>query len=333
MSGVASMIRGAGRLRQTRPLPNGQPAPRLPYNVQRALINRCGVRPLGLIDSYEEDILDALGEIFGANVLANIGLSEKDALTAIGKAAYYYRTGAFTRSRAAAPSLRDAIARDMKITTQAGKSSILKLLFFMEDIGPDRPVLNTYLSTKPVTTSTRMEAVKAGAGKIASNIAEGARDTVKESFQVVTKAAGEGLKVADENLPWYMKPRTLLIGGAVAALVVYGLPLLKALPRPSYRSNPIPKAETKRAKAAAKYKEFHKREPRRRIALPAIDTSELVQLGKPLEIGYRSDKWTGKAENYLHQFGKGTRLLSTPDGKALVIVGGKLAVEERGITG
>lgn len=332
MSIIASN-RGAGRLRFVRPLPNGKPAPRLPYNVQQAILKRCGARPLGLIDSYEEDILEALEEIFGANILANIGLSEKDTLTAIGKAAYYYRTGAFTRSRAAAPALRDAIARDMKISTAAGKSSILKILFFLEDIGPDRPVLNTYLSTRPITTDTRIEAVKAGAGKIASNITEGARDTIKESLQVVTRAAGEGLKVADENLPWYMKPRTLLIGGAIAAFVVYGLPLLKALPRPSYRPNPVPLAEVKRAKAEGKYKEFHKRPPRRRIALPAIDTSELVQLGSALEIGYKSDKWTGKKQNYLHQFGKGVRLCSTPDGKALVILGGKLNVEERGITG
>lgn len=304
------------------------------YRAKQAL---CRVRPADaaqLGSTYEEDVLDALREIYGANVVQNTGLNEKDVLRVIGKAAYYYRTKAFSRARAAAQSLRDAIARDMGIADAQGRANVLKVLFFLEGIGPDRPVLNTYLSPQEITTQTRVEAIKAGAGKIAANIAEGAKDTAREFVQTTGKLVTTAIDETSKALPWYLSPKLLIPVGLLAVVGIYGAPLLKAIPRPKYKANPLPgKRVSLREQAAKKYEEFHEQKPTRRRSIPEIDTRELVQLGDALEIGYRSKKWTGKPENYLHKFGRKVKLHSTPDGNALVITGGELDVTNRGIVG
>ncbi len=293
---------------------------------------------LGILGSYEADVLDALEELFGANVLANIGLPRETVLEAIGKAAYNYRMGYFTRNPAAELSLRDVIANGMGLKTAAQRSSVLKLLKFMEDIkASNYPVLNTYLSPQKITASTYIDAAKQSVSKTASSIAEGAADTLKESLALAAKGVSSASDELAKNLPWYLNPKLLLPAGLAGLLLFYGLPLLRMMPKRArpieYKTNPIPAHEARRAEARRLYKTFNDRETKKTFKIPKIETSDLVELGKGLDIGYRSTKWTGKPENYLHEFGKGVRLMSTADGKHLVLAGGKLKVTDRGIVG
>jgi hypothetical protein len=304
------------------------------FQARQAIARTYGPQIASTLGSYESDTLDALKEIYGSNVLINIGLPAKQVEQIIGKAAYYYRTKAIGRKRESIPTLAEWIARDMKF--QKGTpaySSVTKVLFFLEGIGPDRPVLNTYLSPREITIATRAESLKVAAESVGKKLAEGAQDTLIESLDVVTKGIGKAAGAANENLPWYLKPKVLLPVAGIAALIIYGGPLLSMLPkpkaRPEYRPNPISKKEA----ARAKYVEFHGMPPKKRKTIPSIDTTELVELGKALEIGYRSKKWTGKPANYLHEFGKGVSVYTTPDGKALIISGGALDVKDRGIMG
>ena len=283
-----------------------------------------------IIDSYEEDILDALKVKF-SDVVANIGMPEKRILTAIGKAAFYYRKG-YSRAREKAKALRDAIAKDMKATA-AEKSSILRLLLMLEVIQkPEFPVLATYLSPEKVGISTIAAGASAAVSQTAAKAADHLKQVAKETVQDTGKLISSAVDVVNDAAPWYLKPKILLPLGIAAVALFYGMPLLKAAKaaRPKYLANPIPAS---RVKARRKYKEFHAAEPKKTVSVSEIDTSELVELGKALEIGYRSKKWEGRNNNYLHKFGKGVRLCSTADGKALVIVGGKLDTTERGIVG
>jgi hypothetical protein len=131
-----------------------------------------------------------------------------------------------------------------------------------------------------------------------------------------------------------LNPKLLLPLGLAGLAWFYIAPLMPR--RPRYKKNPISKREAQKKlqkDAEEKYLEFHAKPPRRRKKIMLPDLGEMVELGSALEIGYRSKKWTGKAENYLHKFGKKVSLLASADGKALVITGGDLNVESRGITG
>jgi len=86
-----------------------------------------------------------------------------------------------------------------------------------------------------------------------------------------------------------------------------------------------------REKAKEAYKVFTDFEPKKTKAIPYIDCEELAELGDALQIGYRSKKWTGRKENYLHDFSKGVKLMCTPDRKTLIITGGNMSVEDVGI--
>ena len=83
--------------------------------------------------------------------------------------------------------------------------------------------------------------------------------------------------------------------------------------------------------AAKMYETFTDLPAKRLTKIPKIDCSSLAKLGDGLEIMYRSKKWTGKNENYLHKFGRGVKMYSTPDGKTLVLAGGKMKLTSRGI--
>lgn len=296
----------------------------------RAALVRNNPQLGAIIDSYEEDILDALKTKF-SDVVANIGMPEKRILTAIGKAAFYYRKG-YSRARAKAKALRDAIAKDMGATA-AEKSSILRLLLMMEAIQkPEYPVLATYLSPGKVGLSTIAAGAGAAVSQTAAKAADHLKQVAKETVQDTGKLISSAVDVVNDAAPWYLKPKILLPLGIAAVALFYGMPMLKAAKaaRPRYLANPIPAS---RVRARKKYKEFHAADPKKTVSVSEIDTSELVELGKALEIGYKSKKWEGRNNNYLHKFGRGVRLCATADGKALVIVGGKLDTTERGIVG
>jgi hypothetical protein len=281
--------------------------------------------------SYEEDVLDALRDLYGKNVVQNIGLPEKTILEAIGKAAYNYRMGYYTRAVAAEKSLRDVIAKGMKLETDAQKFSVLKLLKLMEGINYNNyPVLATYLSTQKVTASTKIDAAKVAATNAAASLKEGIKDTIKESIAAGANLLKEGANAANEVLPWYLNLKVIVPVGLLAFATIYALPLLSAIPKPKWKKNPV---DPREAEAAKVYRTFHDFAPRKKKYLKKIDTSHLVQLGQAKAVGYRSNKWTGKYENYMHDHGKSVKLYWAPASSALVIMGGKLDVTDRGIVG
>ena len=280
--------------------------------------------------AFHVDVFNALNRKF-SNFVENVGMTKDRILTAIAKAAFYYHRG-YSRARDKAKSLRDMIAKDMN-ATEIERSAILRLLLMLEEIKrPEYPLLDTYLSAQKIGASTIAESIgastKQAAAATGDHLKQVAKETVQDSFALIKS----GVNVVNEAAPWYLKPKVLLPVGLGLLFLVYGLPLLKTAKsfRPNYQSNPIPAA---RVKARKKYEEFHAAKPKKTISLPKIDTDELVELGKAIEIGYKSKKWEGKYNNYLHQFGKNVRLCATADGKALVIVGGKLATTDRGIVG
>ena len=62
--------------------------------------------------------------------------------------------------------------------------------------------------------------------------------------------------------------------------------------------------------------------------------ANVVKLGELPEIVYRSNKWTGKYETYLHKTGTPRPILCCdPKGKQFYIVGGRMRATARGIVG
>ena len=307
-------------------------APLTPGRIRKMVI---------LLDGPQDSVYSALVRIYAPanpkNLEANLGMTQAQAITAIGKARYYWTKGTYRRARAAYPSLSAAIAKDMGKPELSGP--VKKLLFFLEEIkAPTYPELEKYLTSADYSAIDTITSKARRAGDAVSSAAgetkERTKQAARETFEDVTSAIKTGAGELDKALPWYLKPKVLLPAAAVAALLVYGGPLLSLLPKPrkatKYTPNPL---KGKAAAAAELYQKFHDKKPAKRVSIPAIDTSELVQLGKGLEIGYRSKKWTGKNENYLHKFGPGVKLLATADGKNLVVTGGSLDITPAGIVG
>lgn len=60
----------------------------------------------------------------------------------------------------------------------------------------------------------------------------------------------------------------------------------------------------------------------------------LVRLGELQAVVYRSDKWDGKARDYIHETRRPRpELCSTPDGRQLVLLGGAVRVAAEGLVG
>lgn len=103
----------------------------------------------------------------------------------------------------------------------------------------------------------------------------------------------------------------------------------KATPR---RRNPATGSQAERA--AKTFRKWHGFNSKGVIAVKGTRSvpARLVKLGEMPEIVYRSDKWTGKSQTYLHKFGRPRPLLATdPDGKRLFIIGGGYRVTARGL--
>jgi hypothetical protein len=260
-----------------------------------------------------------------SSVNTNLGLTDDQIKTALRKIREYYTAGG-NSARAGHVAARDFVARELGWADDARRRGILGLLFFLED---NRDPLHLAWLKSDVTAGSYSQAAGAAAVRAGSAIREGVQDTAREFVQTVAQGARAGLDEAAKILPWYANPKILIPFGLAAAAWIYIRPLLPAPRRPGYKKNPIEKSK----KAAAKYEEFHAMPPTRRHEIDEIDTSELVDLGSVLEIGYKSKKWTGKNENYLHKFGPRVRMYATANGKALVLAGGKMNVQSRGIVG
>ena len=310
----------------------------LPYAVKAALVRVQGPELGVILSSYEEDIFSALEKKF-PGFAASLDMTKARALVAIGKAAFYYRNG-YSRAREKAKGLREAISKDMK-ATEKERLGILRLLVFMEEIKkPEFPLLATYLSPEKVGISAMTEAATASVKQTAAKVAERVKDAAQETIKDAAGLVKSSIETVSSALPWYLSPKLLIPMAAGVLLLIYGRPLLSMIKGPAaarkYISNPLPAPAPAagRRRAAEKYEEFNGFKAGRRVSIPEIDTSELVELGRPLEIGYRSKKWTGRAADYLHDFeGKGLKLLCTPDGKTLLLTGPGLRVTNRGIQG
>lgn len=206
-----------------------------------------------------------------------------------------------------------------------------KVAEFMTGIDPARfPADYALLKTGRVNADLQQQQKEIANKEKREAIAYEIQDKINRGVSAVASTGLEAAKTVNAALPWYMRPTTILPLAGVAALAYFYLQKkgIKEVLRPIYKMNPIAKP---RAKAKDVYKMFHAMDPKKTIALDAIDTKELVQLGNALEVGYRSKKWTGKAENYLHKFGKGVRLMCTADRKTLIIHGGNMEVQDVGI--
>lgn len=211
---------------------------------------------------------------------------------------------------------------------------VTKVLALISGITPDKyPADYALLKTGQVSSDLQAQQAQQRSEEKKAEIAFEIQDKINRGVGAVASAGLDAAKTISAALPWYLRPTTLLpvalLGlGAYAYIQTRGA---SKLLRPFYKSNPISKAEVKRAQAQKTFEMFHDKKPKKTKVLPRIDASELVELGDALEIGYRSSKWTGKRANYLHKFGKGVKLMCTPDRKTLVIHGGQMDVQDVGI--
>lgn len=215
--------------------------------------------------------------------------------------------------------------------------AITRVLMFLKGIAENKdrfPADYKFLRTGTTGFGDLIDQTKERAAEKIQHVSYEAADKVKRGGAAVVDAAKE----ANDLLPFYLRPSILLPAGLAVVALIYWKQLKTVaspfLPKKKkalkYHKNPIPKAEAKEA-AERIYKKFTARKPKKRFSIPKIETDELAQLGKALEIGYESDKWTGKKENYKHEFGKGVKMFCTADGKTLIITGGKMSVEDVGI--
>ena len=90
-------------------------------------------------------------------------------------------------------------------------------------------------------------------------------------------------------------------------------------------------------KAMQKYKAFHGKTPSRLTKRKNLDTSLLIELATPEFITYKSKKLNGggngKLNFFKHAFNKKTKLYATQDGNALIILGPKIKITNRGVHG
>jgi hypothetical protein len=87
-------------------------------------------------------------------------------------------------------------------------------------------------------------------------------------------------------------------------------------------------------RAANLFGAFHGTDAKRVTKKTLPDMKHLVRLGRATAIGYASDKQGGrKGTLYMHEFTTRPMVAATADGKALLIVGGRLNVTPEGITG
>lgn len=122
--------------------------------------------------------------------------------------------------------------------------------------------------------------------------------------------------------------------------VPHARPAASSIPRrnPSKRRASIKSKSKPTAadKAKKMFKKWHAFESTRTVRMKGSRSipARLVKLGEMPEIVYRSDKWTGKQQTYLHKTGKPRPLLCTdPEGKRFFIVGGRMRATARGIVG
>lgn len=251
-------------------------------------------------------LLYGIKKLYGANAVAGSG-GDDFALKVIKQASAHYRAG-YPRTASARPKLKTRIMSDLGLTGTTSAIHVATILAYLESFtAQNDATANAFLSPSGIT---------------ASAIVSDAKKSVKSATEELTNRASDTKAALLDAFDW---KKAVTFAAAAAIAVAVGNQLIKASIPISYKANPVGDNSRK------KYKEFHARNPKRMTSIDMPDCSELVLLGNGLEIGYSSSKWTGKKENYLHKFGKGVKLYCTPDGKTLVIQGGRLDVKNVGI--
>lgn len=270
----------------------------------------------GITDTYEASAVKKLQAYYAStypNYPQNYGLSNFDLARIFGKYRYYVREKKIGYRDY--KGIYQKIASDLGVTDPAKRRSILVALQEIDLI--DDPNLVEYFK----------------GGNVGS-------EKVAEKVGIVARSAAQVITAAEQAIPWYMKPQTILVVAGIGA-VVYILVTTGAArkiagrigSRNDYQKNPIRLSKADRAAAAADrvYQIFHDAKPTKSKRIKNLNLDAFAELGNALEIGYQSDKWTGEKQNYMHEFGKGVKLFSSADGKALIVTGGKMSVESVGI--
>jgi hypothetical protein len=273
---------------------------------------------------------ESFPKIYGSNWLLNLKPLTFSQVKKVTKGAmYYYGLGyGITQYPKFYRNLQTGFA---KSDPSIPKEAITKVLAFISGIDPAKyPGDIALLKTGKFDSSAQANQTDIANTQAKEDLAYEVQDKINRGVGAILDKAGDAGSFINKALPWYFRPTTLLPVALLGGLAYLWIQKkgLGALTRPLYKKNPIDPLE----RSAKAYKMFHGRKPKRVLEMPHIDTSELVELGKGLEIGYKSDKWTGKNTNYLHKFGPGVRLMMTPDGKTLVLKGGKMKVKDVGIT-
>lgn len=178
---------------------------------------------LGFIFNYAGQVVDYLKDNFGDNVLNNLGLTEAQTKKAaeIIAGIYQLNSPGYKRGTADAKAVRDLAAKNLNWNSEALQKSLLKLILFLDDIkANNEPLLNDWLAGKVGIMSHILD-FTTGAKNLATNITEGAKDTIKETGQVLTRSASAALDIANENLPFYLKPKIIIPGAAALILLMY----------------------------------------------------------------------------------------------------------------
>jgi len=267
-------------------------------------------------------VSDALSQLYNVeNQTWQQQIKAKDASNVLNRAIGYFKGGKISDN----DSIKAAAAALSKETGET-VSTFIKIFMMMRDIkAADYPAAAAWISKE----GTSLAAYASGVGKTVTNaslsVKEGAIDTLHEAADTVKD-------VLKNQIPLYVKVLIPLVLAGIG--LAYWGKLKMFFPKSeknfSYRSNPV--VRTKKEISAAKmFEKFSDLPAKKRRKLPFIDCRELAELGNALELGYSSKKWTGKRANYLHQFGKNVKFYSTPDGKTLVLTGGKMVVTSKGI--
>ena len=260
----------------------------------------------------------------------NAGLSEDDAKNIVKGFIYYYGLGyAVTDWK----TVGNAVAQAMPQYNAIGVGQLANAISLLDS--GRYPADYAFLTSGAAPSlSKKIDQAEAAVSSGASYVAQEAADKVQRGGGAIVQAASDAGSAISDALPWYLKPAVIVpaVIGLVALVYISqakGLLGSLGLGKKEYKTNPV--RPWKRETARRLYKTWTGRNPKKTFSVPEIDTSELVKLGGALELAYRSDKWTGKKEDYQHDFGKGVNVYATADGKALVIFGGAMEVQDVGI--
>lgn len=278
---------------------------------------------------------DSFDRVFQKNWPLLLAPLTRDQIKTIIRAAmYYYGLGYSVQDWKRDEKAGGFRQRLQKSLPQFKPADITKVLAFLSRINQNEfPGDYALLTRGHASAEATEQQQQQQSAQRRQEIAYEIQDKIKRGTGAIASTAVESASLVNAALPWYMRPTTLLMVAAVGAVGYFALQkkgasiVRKAI---SYKRNPVESDELEDG-ARRIYKRFNGFNPKKVIELDHINTEHVAHLGDVLELGYRSNKWTGKKANYLHEFGKGVKLYATADGKALIITGGKMRVEDVGI--